>query len=348
MKLRTLVLGMCLLAALTACDSSALQLVPDTQPNVAIASINGVEARSTPEGYLLAPASRMYDPNDGTTSPNNVPVAVTASDERQVTSVAASLTDAQGDSWEDALTFDSDEEIFRNPFVFSVPFEGTNSGLSTAQLELTATDSASQVNAPYSAAVRVDGSLPIFTASLPTTEQSGVFGLSGSVSDPESGIQEFAAFIDGALLATSEETTVTSASFATTVDANELGNGTHYLTLYAVNGVNEPVLATYAFDVSVNAAPTAEDDEATTDIDTTVTIDVLANDSDEDGDILSITAVTTPAHGTAVIVGSALIEYTPDAGFSGGDSFFYTIKDSKGAVDSGQVTVTVGAVPATP
>ena len=59
--------------------------------------------------------------------------------------------------------------------------------------------------------------------------------------------------------------------------------------------------------------PDAADDSATTDEDTPVTIDVLANDSDPDGDPLTITSVTEPSLGTAVVDGDGTIVYTPDA-----------------------------------
>ena len=51
-----------------------------------------------------------------------------------------------------------------------------------------------------------------------------------------------------------------------------------------------------------NTAPTAVDDTATTAEDTAVDINVTANDTDPEGDTLSVTSVTTPSSGTAVIM----------------------------------------------
>ncbi len=93
----------------------------------------------------------------------------------------------------------------------------------------------------------------------------------------------------------------------------------------------------------VNHAPDAQADAATTDEDTPISISVLANDSDPDGDTLSVTSVTNPGHGTATIVGDE-ISYTPDAGYTGTDTFSYTISDPDGATDSAQVSVTVEQV----
>ena len=97
--------------------------------------------------------------------------------------------------------------------------------------------------------------------------------------------------------------------------------------------------------------PIAEDDLATTAQDTPVTIDVLANDSDPDGDPLAIDMVGSPMSGTAEVV-LEQIRYTPALGFSGIDSFTYTVSDGTGGTDEALVTVTVtqsteGIVPLT-
>jgi CshA-type fibril repeat protein len=95
---------------------------------------------------------------------------------------------------------------------------------------------------------------------------------------------------------------------------------------------------------SVNDPPVANDDAATTDEDTPVTIDVLANDTDADGDALSVSSVTPPANGSAVINPDNTVTYTPDPDFNGTDSFDYTVSDGNGGTDTATVTVTVGAV----
>ena len=89
-----------------------------------------------------------------------------------------------------------------------------------------------------------------------------------------------------------------------------------------------------------NTPPNANDDSATTEYESKVTIDVLANDSDADGDNLTIESLTNPKHGDAVIR-SGKIDYTPESGFSGTDSFSYTISDGNGGKASATVTVTV-------
>ena len=93
----------------------------------------------------------------------------------------------------------------------------------------------------------------------------------------------------------------------------------------------------------LNRAPNAQNDVFSTNRGETAMLDVLANDSDPDQDALKITSVTLPAHGNASI-SSSRISYTPAPGFTGQDTFSYTIADDKGASSSAQVTVTVHAI----
>lgn len=91
---------------------------------------------------------------------------------------------------------------------------------------------------------------------------------------------------------------------------------------------------------SDNHAPIAHKDNVTVDYGLKVTIDVLGNDSDVDGDTLVIKSVTKPSHGN-VEIRDGKIEYMPDSGFSGDDEFGYVVTDGNGADDSAKATVTV-------
>jgi len=90
----------------------------------------------------------------------------------------------------------------------------------------------------------------------------------------------------------------------------------------------------------VNRTPDAVDDSVTTNEDTSVTVAVLANDTDVDGDPLTITGHTQGANGT-VSCTSTQCTYTPNANFNGTDTFTYTISDGKGGTDTATVTITI-------
>ena len=90
-----------------------------------------------------------------------------------------------------------------------------------------------------------------------------------------------------------------------------------------------------------NTAPTAGADSALTTAGTSVVVAVLANDTDANGDALSITKAGDPPHGTATINAGGTITYSPDAGFTGEDSFTYTIADDRSGSATQTVTVMV-------
>ncbi|MEZ4667720.1 MAG: tandem-95 repeat protein [Anaerolineae bacterium] len=85
------------------------------------------------------------------------------------------------------------------------------------------------------------------------------------------------------------------------------------------------------------------DDISQTDEDISITIDVLANDTDIDGDALSVMSVTQPANGTAISNG-VNVTYTPNANFNGIDNFTYTVNDGNGGMGTAAVTITVNPV----
>ncbi len=96
----------------------------------------------------------------------------------------------------------------------------------------------------------------------------------------------------------------------------------------------------------VNDAPDAVDDVFVIDRNETLVGTVRADngagpDQDVDGDALTVAVVTQPASGLLMLNAGGSFIYTPDAGFSGTDSFVYSLTDEAGAVATATVTVTV-------
>lgn len=107
------------------------------------------------------------------------------------------------------------------------------------------------------------------------------------------------------------------------------------------------LIPAYSGTEQANTPPLAVNDNAPVVYQATTLIDVLANDADADSDDLTISnTLTDPPNGTAT-VSAGKVSYTPDTGFSGQDSFQYTITDGRGASSTGWVTATVGSVPIT-
>ncbi len=99
--------------------------------------------------------------------------------------------------------------------------------------------------------------------------------------------------------------------------------------------------ATVSINVTpVDDAPVAVNDSATTQGDP-VKIGVLNNDQNVDAGTARITSFTQPANGTVTLNADNTFTYVPDTGFSGVDSFSYTIQDLAGNKATALVSVTV-------
>ncbi len=129
--------------------------------------------------------------------------------------------------------------------------------------------------------------------------------------------------------------TISGNAILYTPDAGYSGPDSFGYTVEDAAGQTDSTTVTVTVQAKLIAVP----DSAATPQGTPIAIPVLANDT---GGVqpLSISAVTAPSHGAATISGSAIL-YTPDAGYSGPDSFGYTVEDAAGQTDSTTVTVTV-------
>jgi len=117
--------------------------------------------------------------------------------------------------------------------------------------------------------------------------------------------------------------------------------GSDSFTYTARDGALASTPATVSVTVT-NQAPAAANDAYQTGMGNTLTVaaaGVLANDTDADGDALTAVLATSPTNGTLTLNANGSFTYTPNAGFSGTDSFTYTAGD--GTVASSPATVSV-------
>ncbi|TAP30835.1 tandem-95 repeat protein, partial [Alteromonas sp. KUL42] len=115
--------------------------------------------------------------------------------------------------------------------------------------------------------------------------------------------------------------------------------GTDTLVYAISDGNGGTASATAQLTVNVNSVPQAEDDTAQTDNQTAVVIDVLANDSDADGDALTI--ISADVDSGSVSISDNKLTFTPELGFTGIATINYQVEDDKGARASASVAVTV-------
>ena len=120
--------------------------------------------------------------------------------------------------------------------------------------------------------------------------------------------------------------------------------GTETFTYIASDGNGGTATGSVTVSVSpVNEAPIANPDTPMVTEDTAITVNVLANDFEFDGEPLTITNIGAPQHGTAILSGTSIV-YTPALNYNGPDSFTYTISDASGFTSTASVSFIVSAV----
>ena len=132
-------------------------------------------------------------------------------------------------------------------------------------------------------------------------------------------------------------------SFTYNPDSNFNGTNTFSYTISDGNGGTDTATVTITVN-NLNDPPTAVNNTYTTNEDVTLSIaapGVLGNDTDPDGDTLTVTSNTQPANGSATVNANGSFTYNPDSNFNGTNTFSYTISDGNGGTDTATVTITV-------
>ena len=153
--------------------------------------------------------------------------------------------------------------------------------------------------------------------------------------DPENNALTIVAKTNGA-----NGTVVINGGTSLTYTPNTNWSGINSFTYTISDGYGNTAVGTVTVTVS-NGAPTANPDSISTTSGAAKTIDPRVNDTDPEGNALTIIAKTNGAHGAVVLNGGASLTYTPNAGYVGSDSFSYTISDGYGNTAVGSVSVTI-------
>ncbi|MCE9574879.1 MAG: tandem-95 repeat protein [Deltaproteobacteria bacterium] len=335
-------------------DSDPLTLTAVTTPPHGAAVIAGTKITYTPAANYNGGDSFTYTVSDGTLTTTatvtvnlaaveDAPVAsadtpTTAEDTAGSFDVLANDVDVDGDALSiTAVTTPSHgAAAISGSKVSYTPTANYNGGdsftytISDGQLTATATVNLT-VSSVNDAPVAANDSL------LTDENNAGGVAVLANDSDPDADTLS--------ITAVSTPTHGTAAIAGTSVTYTPAANyvGTDGFTYTVSDGHGGTATAMVSVTVrTTDRAPVANDDTVTTPEDTQATIAVTANDTDADGDPLSITSHTNPAHGTAVTSGSSIV-YTPVANFHGSDTFDYTISDGL-MTATATVTITVASV----
>jgi hypothetical protein len=337
-------------------DGDAVSISSFTQGTEGAVTQEGNDLRYTPNADFNGSDAFTYDIADGNGGTATATVSVTVSavndapsinddaasvneDDYVVISVLANDSDADGDALSitgftqgtHGSTSQGGSDLYYSP---NNDFNGTDS------FTYTATDGTDTLTATVSVTVNPVSDAPTANDDTGSVGEDGTLLMSVLANDTD---------VDGDAVSISSFTqgsngTVTQEGdqLRYTPDADFFGTDSFTYTVSDGNGGTAS--ATVSMTVNaVNDAPTAGDDTGSVDEDDTVLLSVLANDSDVDGDAVSISSFTQATNGTVTQEGGQL-RYTPHNDFNGSDSFAYDIADGNGGTATGTVSVTVNAV----
>ena len=329
-------------------DENSFKIMTYGSRSGEFAAINGADL-GTSRGFLA-----NYNSSDLTLSvynTNEPPVAVGDAysvDEDNALTIAApgvlgNDTDADGDALtaavaaapaNGALTLNPDGSFTYTP---NVDFNGADS------FTYQASDGAAQSEeATVTITVAPVNDAPVAVVDAATTDEDSPVNIVLLGNDTD---------VDGDGLSVIDPTQGASGSVVINPDntviytPNADFNGTDIFTYLISDGTVQSGVTTVTVTVNpVNDAPVAVADAVTTGEDSPVNIAVLVNDTDVDGDDLSVAGVTQPANGVLTLNPDGSFTYTPNADYNGTDSFTYQASD--GTLQSGAATVTITVTPA--
>ena len=278
-----------------------------------------------------------------TTGVNSAPIANAGADQSALVGGVAQLdgsgsTDADGDALTYAWALNTrpadSAAVLQGADTATPALNIDKPGTYVAQLIVSDGQSAS---APDTVAISTVNSAPVASISAPSAVKwRSTVTLDGTASSDRDGD---ALGFDWSILSRPDGSEAALADANATTSTFTTDKPGVYVTQLVVNdgqANSEPASATIT---ATNTAPVATDDNAITNAGVAVDVLVLTNDTDADSDPLSIASVTQPTHGTTSIIGTA-VRYTPAAGFSGADTFMYSVNDGAESADA-NVSITV-------
>ncbi len=348
-------------------DGSPLRVASVTQPAHGVATLltEGADAgsvRYTPAANFAGTDSFTYTVTDGTdgTATGTVALTVTALNDQPAAADDMATTAEDTAAMIQPLANDADPDGDALAIsAVGVPANGVAAVTGTAVTYTPAPNFAGTDTFTYTTADAHGGSA---TATI-TVSVTAVDDVPVAANDVATGPEDAVLVIDvaandrdpdGSRLHVTALTQPAHGSVTVLGDGTDAGSlsyapagnfaGTDSFTYTITDGNGGVATGTVAVTITpLNDQPSAGDDTATTPEDVPLVVQALTNDADPDGDSLVITAVSTPAHGSAVLAGG-VVTYTPASNYAGPDSFTYSIADGNGGTATATVSITVSSV----
>ena len=264
---------------------------------------------------------------------SSITVTGTATDDVEVDTVtvngvSATLTPSGNPSDPNEVDFTADVTLAKGPNTLTII--ATDTSAKTGQVTQTVYNDA----APPSLT---------FTPAGGSTTYDEIVEIDGNAMD-DAGVESVVISVNGTEIANLDAGGVLDFDFMGEDAA--LNPGVNTINVVATDISEREISVSHSVQRLLNSTPIAEDDAVTMDEDTTVTIDVSANDSDPDGNLDPSTVMATggPANGTLTNNGNGSFDFTPISNFYDSDAFGYEICDSLGACDSAAVIITINPV----
>lgn len=343
-------------------DGDALTVTITTAPINGTAAVSGGVVLYTPEADFSGTDQFTYqvaDPDGATDSAvvsilvSNVNVAPVAVDDEITTevndpvriSVLVNDTDADGDTLSivDSSQPDNGSAVVRGVSIIYTPATGF-AGVDSFNYQIT---DGNDGNSTATVTVTVTGgnTAPVAENDSAATPENTAVSI--NVLDNDSDADGDALSISVTTQGDNGSGVVATGAITYTPDTDFTGTDTLVYEINDGNGGTDT--ATVTITVSeTNQAPVATDDTASTSENTAVTVDVLSNDDDADGDALTVVIAAPASDGTAAVTADQTIIYTPDNDFTGSDSFIYEVNDGAGGTDTATVTINVDSINAPP
>ena len=222
----------------------------------------------------------------------------------------------------------------------TLTFTPTANASGTALITVTVGDGLLATTRQFVVTVTPVNDAPVAAADTATVAEDGSVTVAVLANDTD--IDGDQPAVSGATNGANGTVAFTAAGVTYTPNANFFGPDTFTYSVSDGNGGTATASVTVTV-TAVNDAPVAAADTATVAEDGSVVVAVLANDTDIDGDPLTVTGATSGANGTVTFTADG-VTYTPAANFFGTDTFTYTVSDGSGGTATGTVTVTIDPV----